>query len=78
MSYKLQTLIFLRNEWSLKQAKEYLKLHGYTHRDVDIKAHSYRFRQRDPVYHKNGKKIEYKTLTKYINGKAVYYTFMIF
>ena len=70
MVYKLQTLIFLRNEWSLKQAKDYLKLHGYKF-DPDIKAHSYRFRQREPK--KNG---EYKTLIKHINGKLVYYVFL--
>ncbi len=71
MVYKLQTLIFLRNEWSLKQARDYLKLHGYKY-DVDIKAHSYRFRQREPK-----KNVDYKTLTRYINGKAIYYVFMI-
>lgn len=71
MSYKLQTLIFLRNEWSLRQAREYLKSHGYKN-DVDIKKHSYRFRQREPK-----KNIEYKTLTRFVNGKAIYYVFMI-
>ena len=71
MVYKLQTLIFLRNEWSLKQAREYLKIHNYKS-DVDIKAHSYRFRQREPK--KNG---EYKTLIKHVNGKVIYYVFMI-
>ena len=70
MVYKLQTLIFLRNEWSLKQAKDYLRLHGYKS-DLDIKTHSYRFRQREPK--KNG---EYKTLIKHINGKLVYYVFL--
>lgn len=71
MAYKLQTLIFLRNEWSLKQARDYLKIHGYK-TDVDIKAHSYRFRQREP---KKGS--EYKTLIKHINGKIVYYVFIV-
>lgn len=71
MAYKLQTLIFLRNEWSLKQARDYLKIHGYK-TDVDIKAHSYRFRQREP---KKGN--DYRTLIKHINGKIVYYVFIV-
>ena len=72
MSYKLQTLVFLRNEWSMKQAKDYLVSHHYK-TDPDIKAHSYRFRQRAPK-----KDVEYKTLTRYVNGKAIYYVFMIY
>jgi len=71
MSYKLQTIIFLRKEWSLKQARDYLMSHGYK-TDVDIRIHSYRFRQRNPK-----KNIEYKTLTRYVNAKAIYYVFMI-
>lgn len=71
MVYKLQTLIFLKNDWTLKQARDYLKLHGYK-RDPDIKVHSYRFRQREP-----NKKSEYKTLIKHVNGKTIYYVFMI-
>jgi len=72
MTYKLQTLIFTRNEWSLKQAREYLKLHGYSYNGVDIKKHTYRFRQREPK-----KKGEYKTLIKHINGKIIYYVFQV-
>lgn len=72
MSYKLQTLIFLRNEWTLKQARIYLRNHGYK-TNVDIKTHSYRFRQREPK-----KNVEYKTLTRYVNNKAIYYVFMIY
>lgn len=71
MGYKLQTLIFLRNQWSLRQAKEYLVSHHYK-TDPDIKAHSYRFRQRTPK-----KGVEYKTLTRHINGKIIYYVFMV-
>lgn len=71
MGYKLQTLIFLRNQWSLRQAKEYLVSHHYK-TDPDIKAHSYRFRQRQPK-----KGVEYKTLTRHINGKIIYYVFMV-
>lgn len=71
MTYVLQTLIFLRNEWSLRQAKEYLANHNYKS-DVDIKKYSYRFRQRSPK-----KDVEYKTLTRYVNGKAIYYVFFI-
>lgn len=75
MSYHLQTIVFLRNQWSLKQAEDYLKLHGYKS-DVDIKAHSYRFRQIEP---KHGKKYdEYKTLIKHINGKVIYHTFQVY
>ena len=72
MSYKLQTLIFLRNEWSLRQAKQYLESHHYKS-DPDIKTHSYRFRQRAPK-----KNVEYKTLIKHVNGKIVYYVFMVY
>ncbi len=71
MVYKLQTIIFLRNQWSLKQARDYLKLHEYK-TDVDIKSESYRFRQSNPK-----KNVEYKTLTRNINGKVIYYVYMI-
>lgn len=74
MSYHLQTLIFLKSDWTLQQARNYLKHHGYLHRDVDIKTNSYRFRQIEP---KHGKKYEYRTLIKHINGKIVYYVFLI-
>lgn len=72
MSYKLQTLIFLRNEWSLRQAREYLVSHHYK-TDPDIKTYSYRFRQRKPK-----KDAEYKTLIRHVNGKTIYYVFMIY
>jgi len=72
MTYHLQTLIFLKSDWSLKQAREYLRTHGYK-TDVDIKKNTYRFRQLKPK-----KNIEYKTLIKHVNGKVVYYVFEIY
>lgn len=73
MYYHLQTLIFLKSDWTIKEAKKYLKHHGYK-TSVDEKVNSYRFRQIEP---KQGKKYEYRTLTKNINGKIVYYVFLV-
>lgn len=71
MYYKLQTLIFSKSDWSLKEARKYLKEHGFK-TDVDIKPQTYRFRQREPK-----KNVEYKTLTRSAGNRVVHYVFMI-
>ena len=44
----IQSIIFSKDEFTLKEAKQYLKDHGYSHIKVDIKPNTYRFRQIDP------------------------------
>jgi len=55
----IQSILFKRPEWTLKQAKSWLTKHDYK-TDVDIKPEHYRFRQEEPnrdLYRYRTKKI---------------------
>lgn len=43
-----QTVIFDKLFWRKAAARNWLRRHGYKYGDVDEKANTYRFRQRDP------------------------------
>lgn len=43
-----QTFIFYKGEWTVLEAKSWLRRHGFKHADVDRKKNTYRFRQFDP------------------------------
>ena len=45
---KVQSIIFKKSEYSLEEAKDWLKKNGYKYSKVDEKESTYRFRQIDP------------------------------
>lgn len=47
MSY-IQSVVFHRDEITLKQAKDFLRRHGFKDGVPDITKNTYRFRQREP------------------------------
>jgi hypothetical protein len=46
--YHIESVVFHRNEMTLKQAKEFLHRHGFKEGRPDITTNTYRFRQMDP------------------------------
>lgn len=50
----IQSFVFNKKYWKLKEAKDFLRMKGYK-TDVDEKPETYRFRQFDPWRHKSGK-----------------------
>lgn len=55
-----QTVVFNKSDWELKEAKDWLKEHGYKYGKVDEKKNTYRFRQFDPHYGNNWDYAYYK------------------
>lgn len=45
---KIQSILFAKNEWTLRQAKTWLRSHGYK-TVLDNKPKHYRFRQLVPI-----------------------------
>ena len=43
-----QTFIFYKGEWTVAEAKSWLRRNGFKHGDVDRKKNTFRFRQFDP------------------------------
>ena len=51
---EVQTLLFDRERWKLKEARDWLKKHGFRGLAVDAKPNNLRFRQRQPSdFHSN-------------------------
>jgi len=44
----VQSIIFDRNEWSVREAKMWLRDHDFSAPNVDRQTNTYRFRQRNP------------------------------
>jgi len=61
--YKVQSVIFPKEKYSIKEAKKWLKENGLKSPKVDEKTNFYRFRQIDPHY------IETEGYTNYITKK---------
>lgn len=75
---KLQTIVFPKDEWSIKEAMFWIKGHGF-HDDVDITDASFRFRQRKP--YKNAKYYavpiyHHETVKNKIHAKKIDMVFM--
>ena len=51
---KVQSLLFSRDEWDVRAAKEWAKEHGYRYGSVDEKTNTLRLRQHDPSDFKRG------------------------
>ncbi len=62
MSGEVQTIIFEKTNYTLPQAKKWLKSHDYK-TDPDIKPTQFRFRQKEP----NFKKYVTKKISKGLN-----------
>lgn len=45
----VQSVLFDKRKWSLKDSKKYLRAHGFKHFAVDETSNYYRFRQIDPT-----------------------------
>lgn len=50
----VQTILFARDIWTPKDARAWLRSHGYTGLSADTTEHHHRFRQHDPVRFKAG------------------------
>ena len=51
--YKIQSIIFDKDKWSLENSKKWVLVHGFKLKKVDDKKKTYRFRQLTPSYIKN-------------------------
>lgn len=68
MSSQLQTLIFDKNNWTLRRSKEWLRKHNFK-TEVDEKENTYRFRQLNPI---KGKKFRTIQLTDNVQGVVMF------
>lgn len=64
----LQSVRFERKDWSLAEARDWLKKHYYHYGSVTTTSRQYRFRQREPL---RGKKY----VTKKIGDGSIEYVF---
>jgi len=47
--HRVQTVLFPKAKFSIAEAVDWLKKHGYKHKDVDLGDKFVRFRQHEPV-----------------------------
>ncbi len=61
-NYKVQSVIFDKSQWTVAQAKAWLKRHKFKNNNVDMKPLHIRFRQVSPTTLKNKGFKKYRTL----------------
>ena len=63
--HTIQTILFMKDKYSLKQARDWLKTHGYLYQNYRLEGQHRRFQQTPPIINANfyGKKIENDNIT---------------
>ena len=55
---KIQSILIDTNQYTLRQAYDWVASHGFKHNKIDVKHKYYRFRQFNPVSTKSYRTIE--------------------
>ncbi len=68
-SVEVQSVMFDKDKYSVKDAKRWLKKHNFKNDDVDVKKTVIKFRQKNPKKYKDFFVKEIKSGIKFIFGK---------